>query len=70
MPPYDWASNDGPTDVFLGMVSMVLVPWEFVLFQGVGMEFKSKIMLHYSRGVNRQQGFIPVAGFYVYIVIA
>ena len=35
-----------------GMVSMVLVPWELVLFYGMGVEFKSKIILHYSRGVK------------------
>ena len=31
MPPYDWA-NGGSADVFSSMVSMVLVPWELVLF--------------------------------------
>ena len=28
-------------------------------FQGMGMEFKDKIMLHYFRGVKSQQGFTP-----------
>ena len=48
MPPYDWA-NDGCADVFSVMVSMDLVPWEVVLFWGMGVEFKGKIMSNYSR---------------------
>ena len=37
---------------FFGMVSIVLVPWELVLFYGMGVEFNGKIMLYYSRGVK------------------
>ena len=33
------------------------------------MEFKSKNLLHYSRGVKRQQGFTTGVAFYVYNVI-
>ena len=44
MVPYDWA-NDGSVAVFFrhGMVSGLL--GELVLFQGMGMKFKDKIML-------------------------
>ena len=31
---------------------MVFVMWEFELFQGIFVEFKENIMLHYSRGVK------------------
>ena len=44
---------------FLGggeQVSMVLVLWELMLFWGMGMEFKGKIMSKYSRKVERQKG--------------
>ena len=34
------------------------------------MQFKGKNMLHYSRGVKRQQGFTTGAAFYVYDVIS
>ena len=34
------------------------------------MQFKGKNMLHYSRGVKRQQGFTTGAAFYVYNVIS
>ena len=33
-------------------------------------QFKGKNMLHYSRGVKRQQGFTTGAAFYVYNVIS
>ena len=33
-------------------VSMVLVPWEMMLFWGIGVEFKGKVMLNYSREVE------------------
>ena len=33
-------------------------------------QFKGKNMLHYSRGVRRQQGFTAGAAFYVYNVIS
>ena len=33
-------------------VSMVLVPWELMLFWGMGVEFKGKIMSNYSREVE------------------
>ena len=42
VPPHDWA-NSGSADVFLAVVSMVLVLWEFVLFYGMGVEFKGEI---------------------------
>ena len=32
------------------------------------MQFKGKYMLHYSRGVKRQQSFTTGAAFYVYNV--
>ena len=48
---------------------MVLVPWELVLFKGMGVEFKGKIIFRYSRGVTGQQGFTTGVGFYVYNVI-
>ena len=34
------------------------------------MQFKGKNMLHYSRGVKRQQDFTTGAAFYVYNVIS
>ena len=43
MPPYDWA-NGGTTNVFSGMVGIVWVPWELMLFYGMGVEFKGKIV--------------------------
>ena len=50
---YDWA-NSGFVDVFLRMVGVVLVLWELVLFKGMGVELKGKIMYHHSRGVKLQ----------------
>ena len=41
---------------FLGIMSMVLVPWELVLFCVMGVEFKVEIMSSYSRGVKWHQG--------------
>ena len=55
MAPYDWA-NGGYVDVFL-MVSMVLLLWELMLFLGMSMEFKYKVMLYCLREVKCQQGF-------------
>ena len=37
-------------------MSMVLVRWELILFWGISVEFKSKIMSNYSREVKLQQG--------------
>ena len=34
------------------VASMVLVPWELILFLGMSVEFKGKIMSQYSRGVK------------------
>ena len=51
MAPHDWANDDSVDNVF-GMVSKVLVPWDMVLFYGMGVKFKGKIMLHYSRRVK------------------
>ena len=41
---------------FWGIMSMVLVPWELVLFCLMGVEFKVEIMSNYSRGVKWHQG--------------
>ena len=49
---------------------MILAPQKLVLFQGMDVKFKGKNMLHYSRGVKRQQGFTTGAAFYVYNVIS
>ena len=51
MPSYDWASGSS-VNVFLGVMSMVLVTWDLVLFEGMSVKFKGKIMLHYSRRVK------------------
>ena len=56
----DW-SNGGCVDVFLTsvvsllMVSMVLVLRELILFKGIYMGFKNKIMLHWYKNVKYQQ---------------
>ena len=56
----DW-SNGGCVDVFLTsvvsllMVSMVLVFRELILFKGIYMGFKNKIMLHWYKNVKYQQ---------------
>ena len=42
------------TDVFFGVVSMVLVLWELVLFYKIGAEFKCQIFLNCSRRVKWQ----------------
>ena len=39
MLPYDWA-NSCSAEKFLGVVSMVLVLWELVLLDGMGVEFQ------------------------------
>ena len=67
MPPYDWA-NSGSADVFYGVVSMVLVLWELVLFYGMGVEFKGEIFSNYSRSVKWQQGVTVGIGLSVYNV--
>ena len=36
----------------------------------MSVEFKGKIMLHYSSGVKWQQGFTTGIGFYVYDVLS
>ena len=41
---------------FFGVVSMVLVLWELVLFYKLGVEFKGKIFLNCFRRVKWQQG--------------
>ena len=52
MPPYDWANSMVVlADIFFGVVSMVLVLWELVLFYELGVEFKGKIFL--------KSGFLP-----------
>ena len=49
---------------------MVLVTLELVLFQGMGMEFKVKIMLHYFREVKWHQRFTTEIRFQEYNVLA
>ena len=51
MSPCDWA-NSGSAGVFSGVVSMVLVPWELVLFYRIGVEFKGEILSNYSSEVK------------------
>ena len=53
MPLYDWA-NSGSADVFIGMVSIVLVLWELALFYRMGAELKGEIFSNYSRRVEWQ----------------
>ena len=54
VPPHDWA-NSSSADVFLAVVSMVLVLWEFVLFYGMGVEFKGEVLSNYTtRGNDRR----------------
>ena len=40
---------------FFGVVSLVLVLWELVLFYEKGMEFKGRIYSNYSRRMKWQQ---------------
>ena len=40
--------------------------WGLVLFSGMGVELKGKIMFHYPRGVKIQQVFTARVAFYVY----
>ena len=49
-------------------VSVVLVPWKLMLFWGMGVEFKRKIMSNYSREVEWQQNITTRIGFYEYNV--
>ena len=51
MSPCDWA-NSGSADDFLGVVNMVLVPRELVLFYRMGVEFKGEILSNYSSEVK------------------
>ena len=50
---YDWANM---VVLLMLIMSMVLVPWELVLFCVMGVEFKVEIMSNYSRGVKWHQG--------------
>ena len=50
-PLYDWA-NGGSVDVFEGMVSIALVPWELMLFWGMVEALKGKIMSNCFREVK------------------
>ena len=43
--------------------------WDLVLFSGMGVELKGKIMFQYPKGVKRQQVFTARVAFYVYNVI-
>ena len=62
-------ANCGSVDVFLGVVSMVLVLWELVLFYGMGVEFKGEISSNYSRRVTWQQSVTAGIGLSVYNVL-
>ena len=50
------------------MVGMVLLFTyrELILFQGMGMEFKDKIMLHCFKEVRCKQGFTTETLYYLY----
>ena len=78
-PPSGWLSHFFPCPLMIGLivvllpflggvVSMVLVLWELVLFYGMGMEFKGEIFLNYSRRVKWQQGATAGIGLSVYNV--
>ena len=62
-------ANSGSVDVFLGVVSMVSVLWELVLFYGMRMEFKGEISSNYSRRVKWQQSVTAGIGLSVYNVL-
>ena len=64
MPPYGWANGDF-VGIFGGMVSIVLVLWQLVLFYEMDVEFNGEIILRYSRRVKWLQGFTIGIGFYV-----
>ena len=53
---------------FLGMVSMALVQWELVLFWGMGVEFRGKIILHYSGEVQWERNFTTGIEFWGYVL--
>ena len=55
MVSYDWV-NGGCVDVF-SHGDYGLSHGELMLFQGMGMKFKNKIMLHCFREVKCNQGF-------------
>ena len=55
MTPYDWA-NGGYVVVFFPAEDSFTYR-ELVLFWGMGMEFKDKMMLHCFREVKGKQGF-------------
>ena len=53
IPTYNWANSLAVlAGVFIGVVSMVLVLWELVLFYKMGVEFKGLIFLNCSRRLN------------------
>ena len=55
MLPYDWANSIVVlAGYFFGVMSMVLVLWELVLFYKMGVEFKGQIFLICSRRVKWQ----------------
>ena len=51
MPPYGSANGDF-VGIFGGMVSIVLVLWQLVLFYEMDVEFNGEIILRYSRRVK------------------
>ena len=66
---YDWANMVVLLMFFLGIMSMVLVPWELVLFCVMGVEFKVEIMSNYSRGVKWHQGVTAGIWFFLHNVL-
>ena len=49
-------------------MSIVLVPWKLMLFWGMGVEFKGKMMSNYSKEMGSQQGITTGIGFCVYVL--
>ena len=56
MTPYDW-SNGGYVDGVFLHAEYGFTYRELMLFWGMGMEFKDKMMLHCFREVKGKQGF-------------
>ena len=69
MSPYDWASSVVVLPgILFGVVSVVLVLWELVLFYRIGVEFKGQIFWNCSRGVKCKQGVTAGVGLCVYVL--
>ena len=68
--PYDWANGIVVlAGYFFGVMGMVLVLWELVLFYKMGVEFKGQIFLICSRRVKWQEGVAAGIGLSVYNVL-